>query len=661
MIVNGAVAAEVVENGLKLFFHGEGKTFREETIPFSPWCLAAADVPAPEGVKEITLQGNGALKKRFEFPTLTAYENASELFKQPGVMKIRDLLQQALSITGIHFFSGMSFQELRRMQFTVTTADDGTIARIAVADDDGMRELNAADGGERRLLEFFNYEIISADPDVLEGYNCCREALPLLEARAKKLKFKFTCGRDGGGFTMRRSRFTVAEKQISYNRFSICGRSIIDLLHTVQFYDAVHRDFESFDLSAVKEYFSLADGDDTAAIRELGNLLSPAWFYKCASLPLGYQECMMRGSGSALDALLIAEYQKQDHSIPFPEESRRFAGALTGMETPGVFHNVRHCDVRSLYPSLLLHFRRDPARDELGIFLSSLEKLRTFRLEAKDRARSLPPGKEKVKFDALQSSFKILINSFYGYLGFAQGTFNDYALAEHITASGRELLGKLINQLTASGALIAEMDTDGIYFCMPEQPEDDFDDKLRAVLPAGIELEFDAEYQAMYCYKAKNYALLNRDGTISVSGAALKSRALENFQRQVIFSAVKSKLLNDDGIFEDCVAQTRRAIEERTIPLTDLAKSEVLNDSPESYRRKQGQPGFRRSAAYELALGSDKQYRAGDKVRFYMTGTKAKLPVVGNSKLLEDADENVRDENIAWYLAKLDELYKTFR
>ena len=369
----------------------------------------------------------------------------------------------------------------------------------------------------------------------------------------------------------------------------------------------------------------------------------------------------MRGSGSALDALLIAEYLSMGRALPLPEASRPYAGALSSMEAAGVFRGVRHCDVRSLYPSLLLHFRRDPARDELGIFLSSLEKLRTFRLEAKDRARSLPPGKEKDKFDALQSSFKILINSFYGYLGFAQGTFNDYALAEHITASGRELLGKLTNQLTASGALIAEMDTDGIYFCMPEQPEDDFDDKLRAVLPAGIELEFDAEYQAMYCYKAKNYALLNRDGTISVSGAALKSRALENFQRQVIFSAVKSKLLNDDGIFEDCVAQTRRAIEERTIPLTDLAKSEVLNDSPESYRRKQGQPGFRRSAAYELALGADKQYRAGDKVRFYMTGTKAKLPVVGNSKLLEDADENVRDENIAWYLAKLDELYKTFR
>ena len=64
VIVNGAVAAEVVENGLKLFFHGEGKTFREETIPFSPWCLAAADVPALEGVKEITLHKMLAAVKR---------------------------------------------------------------------------------------------------------------------------------------------------------------------------------------------------------------------------------------------------------------------------------------------------------------------------------------------------------------------------------------------------------------------------------------------------------------------------------------------------------------------------------------------------------------------------------------------------------------------
>ena len=86
-----------------------------------------------------------------------------------------------------------------------------------------------------------------------------------------------------------------------------------------------------------------------------------------------------------------------------------------------------------------------------------------------------------------------------------------------------------------------------------------------------------------------------------------------------------------------------------------------MSDSPENYKRKQNTPGFRRSAPYELALASDKKFKAGDKVEFYVTGSKAKLPVVGNSKLFADADLSVRDENIAYYINKLDELYKQFK
>ena len=261
----------------------------------------------------------------------------------------------------------------------------------------------------------------------------------------------------------------------------------------------------------------------------------------------------------------------------------------------------------------------------------------------------------------MQSSFKILINSFYGYLGFAQGCFNDYDLAEKVTAYGREILQKLADFLNASGAHIVEMDTDGIYFCMPEQPVAEFDEALQAVLPPGIELDFDAEYPAMFCYKAKNYALLRQDGSIYVSGAALKSRALEKFQREFIMAVLKAKLLDAPELMEQSYQQLREAISSRTIPVADLAKSEQLADSPESYRRKQGKPGFRRSAAYELALASGKDFKAGDQVRFYVTGEKATVPVVGNSKLLSDAAPGVRDENCAYYLAKLDDLYKQFK
>ena len=112
---------------------------------------------------------------------------------------------------------------------------------------------------------------------------------------------------------------------------------------------------------------------------------------------------------------------------------------------------------------------------------------------------------------------------------------------------------------------------------------------------------------------------------------------------------------------ENCYAELKSSISSRTIALAKLAKSEVLSDSPENYKRKQSSPGARRSAPYELALASSRSFRAGDKVEFYVTGEKAKVPVVGNSKLLSDADPAIRDENTAYYLAKLDELYKQFK
>lgn len=48
------------------------------------------------------------------------------------------------------------------------------------------------------------------------------------------------------------------------------------------------------------------------------------------------------------------------------------------------------------------------------------------------------------------------------------------------------------------------------------------------VVPKGIDLEFDGAYDAMLCYKAKNYALL-KDGAVILKGSGFKNRSTEPF------------------------------------------------------------------------------------------------------------------------------------
>src|SRR2546425_8936602 len=78
-----------------------------------------------------------------------------------------------------------------------------------------------------------------------------------------------------------------------------------------------------------------------------------------------------------------------------------------------------------------------PASDILGVFPSLLQNLREFRVRAKRLARDAREPAERAHLGALQQSFKILINAFYGYLAFSGGHWDDFAPAHRVTAEGR--------------------------------------------------------------------------------------------------------------------------------------------------------------------------------------------------------------------------------
>src|SRR5437899_9208807 len=410
--------------------------------------------------------------------------------------------------------------------------------------------------------------------------------------------------------------------------------------------------------------------------RALSELLSASYFIQAQIFPYNYQDVIVRGNATRINALFLREYFRQRHSIPELPMVRAFEGGYTDIFFTGVAHNVWHFDVASLYPSIMLKFDWFPVSDQLQIFRHLLTDLRTFRLEAKERMRAERDSARQHHLQALQNTFKILLNSFYGYLGFAQGHFADFDAAARVTQIGRDLLKKMIDWLGKRGAKVIEVDTDGIYFVPPSAVEagvspakkgkaagtatateneiDELQAGLAKELPAGIDVEIDEQFDAMLSYKAKNYALLRKDGDVIIKGGALKSRGLEKFQRVFLEEMIKMIMQGKSEAIADLRNDFDRRIRNREWKIDMLMKTDTLQDSLDKYRTKIAGSARNGDTACELGLARGRNYRPDDRVSYYIKSTPKKVPAYEAARLATDFDPQNRDENVDYYVAKLD-------
>ena len=281
-----------------------------------------------------------------------------------------------------------------------------------------------------------------------------------------------------------------------------------------------------------------------------------------------------------VESLFLEKYFGARAALPLPQETEFFEGALSASYEEGVFKNVLHYDVASLYPSLMLVIGKCPRNDYLQVFLRELRQLREYRLHYKNLAKIAVDETERREYDARQKSFKILINSFYGYLGLATAVFGDTSLADEITARGRDLLVKLMDAFVSEGCSILEADTDGIYLTSPDyydKPEALLE-KVMHVLPDGVDLDYDGKYPAMFCYKAKNYALLQSDGEVVLRGSSFRNRAAEPFLRSLTRMFVEDKLRGEDRRIYDQIDDLRAEMVE-IVDTTRINLREQINSA----------------------------------------------------------------------------------
>jgi uncharacterized membrane protein YdjX (TVP38/TMEM64 family) len=160
----------------------------------------------------------------------------------------------------------------------------------------------------------------------------------------------------------------------------------------------------------------------------------------------------------------------------------------------------------------------------------------------------------------------------------------------------------------------------------------------------------------MFSYKAKNYALLDDAGNLIVKGGALKSRGMEPYLRDYLQEFL-SLLLSGEPERAAACANLSGRIPPRTAHRS-LAKTSP-QDSVAS-RKKITASSRNRSAAFELAIKSGRNYQAGDQISYYVTGATRKVTAYENARFISDWNPHARDENVDYYVSKLDELARKF-
>jgi len=704
--------------GVRVFARDEGGDVRSSLQPFRPFALlASTDLLRGwgGGYDVEPLQGEGFYRYLVFFRGWSDAQKArAHLLKRTGrsqaaadapVLFFADPIQQHLMLSGQTQFLELPFGALRRLQLDIETYCAGgyefpsaartedRITAIALADSTGWEQvISGAAFDEAAMLRELVRIVAERDPDVIEGHNLFRFDLPYLAARAARHQVPLTLGRGGAILGGHPSRLQVAERTITYTKYEVHGRHILDTWILAQQYDVTARELEGYGLKEIARHFGLAGPDrtyilpdrtswyfdhepdtllryaldDVRETRALSAILSQSYFVQAQIFPFSYQNVALRGNATKIDALLLREYLRQRRAIPAPEPPQEVLGGHTEVVYQGVARRVLHCDVTSLYPSVMLSFGYTPRRDSLGVFPALLRDLRTFRVEAKRLGQSAATEADCTYYEALQGTFKILINSFYGYLGFPMAHFNDYEAANRVTAKGRELIQAVMADLTARGAAVIEVDTDGLYFVAPEdvrspEGEERLMGELGRSLPAGIALELDGRYPAMFSYKMKNYALLDDAGRLTITGSGLRSRGLERFQREWMEEMFRLLLTGEEGKIRDLTRRYAEAFESHALDVHLFMKTETLQDSLETYREKVRTKQRNPAAAYELALRSERAYQPGDQISYYVSGTAKRVKVHEAARLASQWDRERPDENVEYYKAKLVELEEKFR
>ena len=347
-------------------------------------------------------------------------------------------------------------------------------------------------GSEETMLKRFFEIIREYDPDILVGYNSNSFDVPYIAERIKTLNKKGArieplMGRDG--------KSVYYKKFGNTTRVSVMGRITVDVLPLLrrefslkqytlknaakellgaEKLDIPFLEMESYwkdNGEKLLKFIEYARRDSELALAFLLKLrLIDKYIALARASGTLLQDILDGGQTQMVENIILRDYMKHGRVLPARptgemsderfDEGEELAGGEVLPPKKGLLENIVILDYKSLYPTIMMAHNLcyttevvGERPDEVvkapsgGIFVSQkvvkgivpsiLEDLLARRQATREKMKTANEEDARV-LDATQQALKILLNSFYGYSGYARARLYSLTLASAVTSFGRE-------------------------------------------------------------------------------------------------------------------------------------------------------------------------------------------------------------------------------
>jgi DNA polymerase elongation subunit (family B) len=394
------------------------------------------------------------------------------------------------------------------------------------------------------------------------------------------------------------------------------------------------------------------DLDETLIVDDEFN---QATFLLASLVPTTYERASTMGTATLWKMVMLAWSYKNGLAIPKKKEKRNFVGGLSRLLKVGYSKDVLKLDYSSLYPSIQLVHNVFPECDITGAMKGLLTYFRNSRIMYKNLAAEYKTidKKKSTSFDRKQLPIKIFINAFFGSLS-APHVFpwGDIDMGEQITCTGRQYLRQMLKFFEKRGYSPLVCDTDGMNFSLPPEGVDDrvyIGRGLNWLVKEGKEyrgydadvaefndifmkgemgLDCDGTWDSCINLARKNYATMEQNGKIKLTGNSIKSKKMPKYIEKFLDKGVKQLLKGEGKEFIEWYYEYIQKIFDQRVPLAEIASKAKVKLSVDDYIKrsklttKAGNLNSR-MAHMELLISDRIQANLGDMILYVNNGNKA--------------------------------------